>query len=314
MSDLPAAWQQALDVRRARFDLSEKSSCVRLLHDEDDALRCDRYGPVCWLSWYRQETPGAADLTRLDALCRAGGAEDWHVHGMSDRGRDPHARRHWRSPGAPDTWTADEDGLHYRLRADRGQSPGLFLDQRPNRAWVRDHAAGARVLNLFAYTGAFGLVALAGGAAEVSQVDVSEPALAWARDNAALNGLEEAAVEYHTVDVRLFLEGCRRRGRRFDGVVCDPPTFARPRRRAEAVFRIERDLPVLVQACLAVVEPGGWVLVSSNYEGWRRRDFESAAAMGAGARGVVQPAPGPGPDCGGDGKGAVLNSVVVRGV
>ena len=191
MTDLPAPWLRALDRRRRLFDPAAPGACMRLLHDEDAALRCDRFGRVCWFYWYREGAPRPADLARLDAFAAAAGAAHWHLRSMPDRGRDPGPGPAWSSPGAPETWTAVEEGLRFRLRAGAGPSPGLFLDQRRNRAWVRDRARGARVLNLFAFTGSFGIAALAGGAREVVQNDVSRAHLARARENAALNGLAD---------------------------------------------------------------------------------------------------------------------------
>ncbi|MBF8288358.1 MAG: Methyltrans SAM protein [Candidatus Rokubacteria bacterium] len=309
MSVLPPAWADALDRRRLCADLTDPSLCTRLLHDEVPRLRCDRYGAVCWFYWYRESSPDEESLSQIDAFTRAAGAAHWHVHGMSNRGRDPSRRRHWASAGAPGEWTVVDGDVRFQLRADRGQSPGLFLDQRRNRNWVRQHSAGARVLNLFAYTGAFGLAAAAGGAAAVAQVDVSRGYLDWARGNAALNGLE--GLEYAAVDARRFLEGCRRRGRRFDGVVCDPPSFARGRR-GEEVLRVERDLAALVCAGVGVTQPGGWILVSANYRGWRRADFEREVAVGAGAGCTVEAAPGAGVEFSADGGEPALRSAIVR--
>ena len=310
MTGLPAPWRRALERRRPLFDLAAPDTCARLLHDEDRTLRCDRYGPVCWFSWYGDASPGARDFERLTAFAGAAGAGHWHLRHMPDRGRDPGLRRTWSSPGAPETWTAAEKGLRFQLRAGGGQSPGLFLDQRRNRGWVRDQARGARVLNLFAYTGGFGIAALAGGASEVVQNDVSRANLDWARENAALNGFGEAAVEYAAVDARLLVEGCRRRGRRFDGIVCDPPAFARPRGRDPGPWSVERDLTPLVSTCAGLLAPGGWMLVSSGCESWKEGAFEGAVGRGLVPGGRLEPAPGPGQDCGGA-RGS-LRSVVVR--
>lgn len=309
MTPLPPAWADALARRRPLADLADPETCLRLLHGEAGPLRCDRFGPVCWFYWYDEAAPDEAALDRVGAFTEAAGARHWHVHGMADRGRAPQGRRHWASREAPSSWAAAEDGLRYGLRDGRGQSPGLFLDQRPNRRWLRAGCRGARVLNLFAYTGAFGLAALAGGAQAVCQVDISGPYLDWARQNAARNGLD--GVEYAAVDARRFLQGCRRRGRRFDLVVCDPPSFARGRK-GDGVLRVERDLAGLVAGCVGVTEPGGRVLVSANYEGWSRTDFEREVAAGAGAGSTLTPAPGAGPDFAAGGAEAGLKSTVVR--
>lgn len=314
MSDLPDPWKRAVEQRRQSHDLTAADPCVRLLHDEVDGLRCDRFGPVCWFYWYAGDAPTEIDVERFAALTQIAGARHWHAHGMSDRGRDPARRRHWQSPQAPDTWVAAEDSLRFLLRADSGQSAGLFVDQRQNRGWVRARSAGTRILNLFAYTGSFGVAALAGGAVEIVQNDVSRAGLDWARENAALNpSAADTAIEYAQVDARLLVDGCRKRGRRFDGVVCDPPSFARGRRRSDPVFRVEHDLEGLVEACMEIIDPGGWLLVSANYGGWPPDAFTTIVSRAVGRRGRVQPAPGPGADCGGAGDGVMLSVVVEVG-
>ena len=309
MTDLPATWRTALLDRREHFDLTDPDLCLRLLHAEDEGLRCDRFGPVCWFYRYRSGDPVTAESAPYEAMTATAGARYWHVHGMRDRGGDPHTRRHLSSVDAPHTWCASENGLRFELRADCGQSPGLFLDQRDNRTWVRRHADGARVLNLFAYTGGFGIAALVGGAAQVVQVDVSRVYLDWARLNAALNGIDDDRTEYSAVDARLLVDGCHRRGRRFEGVICDPPSFGRGRGHGGRVFRVERDLPELVRSCVRLIDPGGWVLVSSNYEGWTQARFEKAVA---GPWATVEPAPGAGDDFRAAGALPLLKSCILR--
>ncbi len=309
MADLPGTWIEGLRLRSAGFDLADPDLCFRPLHGEGKNLRCDRFGPVCWFYRYASGEPSDSEVAQFSAFSQAAGARHWHSHGMNNRGSDPHTRRHITSQGAPDTWRARENGLHFELRAGSGQSPGLFLDQRDNRAWVRRHAQGARILNLFAYTGGFGIAALAGGASQVLQVDVSRPYLDWARTNAALNRIDDDSVEYSAVDARLLVDGCHRRGRHFDGIICDPPSFGRGRGHSSRLFRIERDLGDLLSSCLRLVDPGGWVLVSSNYEGWNQAHFEGTIRrLGA----DIETAPGAGDDFRVVGPSPMLKSCILR--
>lgn len=325
-AQLPTAWRDALAERERHHDLRNPDLCVRLLHGEDEAVRCDRFGQTCWFYRYRpisttRPASPATDRACFDELTRAAGARHWHAHDMLDRGRDPQAAPHTSSAGAPAVWTGCENNLRFQLRATSGQSPGLFLDQRANRAWVQRHARDAHVLNLFAYTGSFGVAALAGGAAQVVQVDTSQPYLDWARTNATENGLPPERLEHSAVDARLFLQGCRKRGRRFQGIICDPPSFGRARGRRSRVFRIERDLPDLISACVELVDPGGWILVSSNYEGWSQASFEGIVrAAGNGHNSdrrsdqhtTVSPAPGAGSDFVAGGASPLLKSCILR--
>lgn len=275
-------WLMALDRRQRLFDLGEDTT-VRLIHTDGNGIRCDRFGPVCWFYWYRPLPPADDDLATVAALTAAAGATEWRVQHMTDRGGNPQTRRLWSSGGPPE-WTACEHGVRYLCRERQGLSPGLFLDQRQNRLWVQTHAAGQRVLNLFAYTGGFGLAAARGGAREVVNVDVSRRTLTWARENYEINGLglglEGDRVEFQAVDARLFLKGCSRRGRTFDLVICDPPSFARSR---EGVWRLDSHLPDLVRMAASVLAPGASLVVSTNYEQWSQQRLESVVGRGLSA-------------------------------
>jgi 23S rRNA (cytosine1962-C5)-methyltransferase len=120
-----------------------------------------------------------------------------------------------------------ERGLLFSAEVSGGQKTGFFLDQRENRALVRAHAAGRRVLNVFSYSGAFGVAALAGGALSVTHVDVSAAALAAARANHERNGQDIAKVETTEADAFEDLRARVAARETWDLVVTDPPAFAR---------------------------------------------------------------------------------------
>lgn len=192
---------------------------------------------------------------------------------MKKRGGGVHELPLWTSESElPLKWNACEGDLRFELRADAGLSPGLFLDQRMNRKWVREQARDLRVLNLFCYTGGFSLASALGGAGEVVSVDLSQSTLNWCRRNFELNGLKPSQYEFWKADARDFLRRTAKRGRQFDLIVCDPPSFARGE---SGVFRIEKDLPALLQELAAVLAANGRILLSSNYEKWREQDFHN---------------------------------------
>jgi 23S rRNA (cytosine1962-C5)-methyltransferase len=122
-----------------------------------------------------------------------------------------------------------EHGLYFRANLFEGQKTGLFLDHRENRKSIEGVSAGKRVLNLFAYTGAFSLYAARGGAQQITSVDIASNAASDARANFALNGLDPDAHEFIVADVFDYLEQSRVRKRKFDVVICDPPSFAQSR-------------------------------------------------------------------------------------
>lgn len=157
-----------------------------------------------------------------------------------------------------------ENGLHFSADVVAGQKTGFFFDHRDNRRRVERLAADKRVLNLFAYTGAFSLYAARGGAPEVTSVDLSEPALAAAVAQFALNGaVPNVAGADHEVlagDAFQTLQRLAASGRQFDMVVVDPPAFAH--RQAE-VPRALAAYRRLVDGALAVLRPGGTLVMAS---------------------------------------------------
>ncbi len=179
---------------------------------------------------------------------------------------------------APERMVVAEAGMRFEIQPGAGYSCGLFLDQRDNRARVRAAAReGARVLNLFAYTCSFSVAAALGGAV-VTSVDLSAGYLEWGRRNFALNGLDAAAHHWIKGDSFDWLAAFAKKGRLFDGVVLDPPTFSRGTRKK--VFRLERDLAELVALAAAVVAPGGWLLACANTHRLTAAEFEAGVRAG----------------------------------
>jgi 23S rRNA (cytosine1962-C5)-methyltransferase len=152
----------------------------------------------------------------------------------------------------PEPVPIEEDGVHFLVHLAQGQKTGFYLDQRDNRRAVARLAAGRRVLDAFCYTGGFGLHAARAGAASVHGVDQSEPALALARANARLNGVDH--VDYVRADVFEHLGELAAQGERFGLVVLDPPRFARARHAVEEALRGYRRLQALA---LRLLEPDG---------------------------------------------------------
>ena len=147
-----------------------------------------------------------------------------------------------------------ESGLKFVVDPAAGQKTGFFLDQRENRRLARTLAPGRRVLNLFSYSGAFGVYAAAGGAASVTNVDVSAPAIESARENAALNGVE---AEHVVADAFQYV---RQRHDPCDLLICDPPAFAKSRNEVERAARGYKDVNLFG---MRMVAPGGHMMTFS---------------------------------------------------
>jgi 23S rRNA (cytosine1962-C5)-methyltransferase len=153
-----------------------------------------------------------------------------------------------------------ENGLHFFADLAGGQKTGFFLDQRDNRSRLRALARGKTVLNLFSYSGAFSVAALAGGAARAVDVDSSASALALAREHRRANGFSAEDSDFVQADV---FEDVRRRaaaGERWDVVVCDPPAFAKKKADVDRAARGYKDVN---RVAMALVAPGGWLLTCS---------------------------------------------------
>jgi 23S rRNA (cytosine1962-C5)-methyltransferase len=159
----------------------------------------------------------------------------------------------------------EEQGLQFWVNLDDYLDTGLFLDHRVTRARVRAEARGKRFLNLFCYTGAFTVHAAAGGAAATTSVDLSNTYLAWARDNLALNGLDDGRHELVRSDVLRWLGQAR--GRRYDLAVLDPPSYSASKK-MERTLDIGRDHVELIEGTLALLAPGGVLYFSTNFRGF----------------------------------------------
>ena len=174
---------------------------------------------------------------------------------------------------APSVVPVRENGLRFELSFAEGYSVGLFLDQRDNRRrCLVNHVgagfplfpggvAGRRLLNCFAYTCGFSVAAAAGGM-QTTSLDLSRKYLDWGRRNFQANAVDPADHEFIFGDVFDWLRRLAKKGRLFDAVVLDPPTFSRSKEHGD--FRAESDFGELATAALRVLAPGGVLLVSTN--------------------------------------------------
>jgi 23S rRNA (cytosine1962-C5)-methyltransferase len=146
--------------------------------------------------------------------------------------------------------------------------------------WLQAQGA-TRVLNLFAYTG-LATLALASAGAAVTHVDASRPTVAWARRNAELSGLHDRPIRWIVDDTVGFVTREARRGRRYDGIILDPPTYGHGV--GSRIWRLETDLASLLQACRSVLEPGGFALLTAHTPGFGEEALATilAAALGRG--------------------------------
>lgn len=281
-----------IDCRQRSYNfLSNPAQALRLYHPElptrssFQKIKWDLLGPVLWGSWYENEEPSAIDFRRFDFIASLLGRA-LRVRKMLNRGQDPLSKIDWTleelGQHPPQKWTATEHEVRYQFYAARGLSPGLFLDQRNNRHYVLNNSKNKSVLNLFSYTCGFSLCAALGGSKEVVSVDVSRDFLDWGKENFVLNQLNpeqtddsgKARYEFFKQDSFLFLKACSKRNRRFDLIICDPPSFSRSK---EGVFSLEKDFTELLELCSACLNQDGLLLFSCNYEGWDLEELRKQA-------------------------------------
>jgi 23S rRNA (cytosine1962-C5)-methyltransferase len=260
---IDAAWLRArLDQAAALRGLVCDGPYHRLIHAEADRLPglvIDRYDDVAVVQ------ANVAGMDRLMPLLVAALLDMLPLRAIVAR-NDSASRRHEGLPeqiallhGSDAKSMVREGGLGFPVDPLSGQKTGWFFDQRPNRDRVAALASGARVLDLFAHTGAFGLRCAAAGADTVTLVDSSAPALEQAISTAALNSLAKR-VRARRADAFEALTALAEVGERFDVVICDPPAFAKSRKDAAAGLRAYGRLARLAAGLVA---PEGFLFTAS---------------------------------------------------
>ncbi len=287
-------------LRRAVIE-PETTDAFRLIHGASDG----------WPGWYVErlgdfllsqgERPLAADQ---QPWLTASGAVAYHK--MLSR----HVRCSTRTetspqlvfgPAAPERFIVRENGVQFELSFSEGYSVGLFLDQRDNRRrLLTGHVASgfpltqlaignrkSEILNCFAYTCGFSVCAALGGARTTS-LDLSKKYLEWGKRNFALNGLDPAAHDFIYGDAFDWLRRLAKKGRAFEVVLLDPPTFSQSKE--GGVFRAEKDYGKLVSAALPVLQPGGILFASTNAGDWPPEEFlaQVTQAIRKAGRRIVQ--------------------------
>jgi 23S rRNA (cytosine1962-C5)-methyltransferase len=278
---IAARFERAAELRRLVFG-ADLPSATRVFAGESEGLpgvTVDRYGDFVVAQWL-----SAGALPWRDELY--GAIEScWKPRGIYEQrrvrplggGGPPEPAVRARGEEAPLELVIEDGGCRFGIDVTAPLGVGLFPDMRLGWAAVARRAAGRRVLNLFSYTGAFSVHAAKAGAAEVVSVDTAAKAHARARRNFELSGLTAARHETLTNDTTKALERFASRGRSFDIVVCDPPTFSHG---PAGQFSVARDLAKLAAASAAVLVPGGTLVLASNSTKLSAADLDRALGEG----------------------------------
>jgi len=279
------------------------SDAWRLVHGEADGLPglvVDRYADTLSAQFLFAGTE-RWKAAIADALLQATGLQ--RLYERSDVGVRkleglPEASG-WLRGGGSTRIMIREHGWQLAVDVAGGHKTGTYLDQRDSRQafvrWVRQLGC-AEVLNAYSYTGGFTLAALAGGAAKVTSVDSSAPALAVATEHVGLNGFDATRHEAVDADVNTFLRASLEAGRCFDAIVLDPPKFAASTAQAERAARAYKDINRLA---LLALRPGGLLFTFSCSGGIGPELFQkivAGAAADAGVDGAIVERLGAAPD------------------
>jgi 23S rRNA (cytosine1962-C5)-methyltransferase len=182
---------------------------------------------------------------------------------------------------APSRTVVRENNLSFVVDLNDGLNSGLFLDMRRNRKIIAGLTKGLRVLNCFAYTCSFGVYARASGASSVTNVDISRKSLERGRENYDLNQMDCTESEFVRADVLTYMKLALKKDARFGCVILDPPSFARHDRK---IFSVKKDFPVLIDAAMKILEPGGVLLAATNFSGLSHQALDDMVVAGCGER------------------------------
>jgi 23S rRNA (cytosine1962-C5)-methyltransferase len=291
-NDLRALLEGARE-RRATWGLpSPETTAYRLFHGAADgleALTVDVYGEWLVASLYTEQR-GPREESWLDALAGLGFRGVYLKHRPKQANELRAEERLARAPegavrgeDAPAAFEILEGTIPYEVRLGDGLSTGIFLDQRDNRARITRLAHGKRVLNLFAYTCAFGVAAARGGALATTNIDVAVPVLERGKENYLRAGLTLEGHRFFARDALETLPKLARRGEAFEIVALDPPSYASVKGKGR--FNVEQDYSELVRLALSVLSPGGTLLACTNHHRLGEKDLETGIRAAASALG-----------------------------
>jgi 23S rRNA (cytosine1962-C5)-methyltransferase len=302
---------------RGRFDI--QSDGMRLVHGESDGLPgliVDRYGDTLVAQFLSTGAERWKDVLADALLAETGLVKLYERSDASGRALEglPEVKGWLRGglpaqgmPMPPVELELREHDWRLSLNIDEGHKTGFYLDQRDSRKRFADYARRLnfqRVLNCFCYTGGFTVAALAGlrarglsgGAAHITSIDSSGPALEKARANVVLNGFDVSQTSFMDADVNASLRQLGAEGRTFDAIVLDPPKFAPTVAHAERAARAYKDINRLA---FKILEPGG-VLFTYSCSGGISADLfhkiVASAGSDAGVDGFITERMGGAPD------------------
>ena len=263
--------RSAVELRRHHADLGD-SNAYRVVNAEGDGLpglTVDRYADYLMLQLYCSAwRPHLKLVTQIlqELLSPLGIYEKSRPQKTRELEAVSDSKNYGRllaGKAAPARLEVLENCLTFKVSLEQGLNTGLFLDQRRNRRDLMGRVKGKRVLNLFAYTGAFSVAAAAAGATQVTSVDASASYTDWARHNFTANRLDPQQHEFIVGDCLAVLAKLAQSGKNFDIILMDPPSFSTT---AKSRFTTRGGTSDLVAAALPLLTKNGLLMASSNHQ------------------------------------------------
>lgn len=241
------------------IDFSDLTVCQRLFHGRGHAyptlehVNIDWFSPVVLITLYQEvESPWLAQLVK-ELAAKISACKSIVVQ-YRCRKFSPSETLFGEEINSTQV---TELGLSYQVTFGQAQNSGLFLDMRNGRQWVKDNAQGKNVLNLFSYTCAFSVAALAGGAKQVVNVDLSKASLSRGRENHRLNLQDLSKVKFEGVDIFKSYGRLKKHGP-YDLLICDPPSFQK------GSVNIQRDYGKIIRRIPQLMKPSGQLMLCLN--------------------------------------------------
>ena len=268
--------EKALELRKSLLsDDQTATTAFRLFNGEGDGIggvTIDWYAEFIQFNWYSRGIYAYREwiVTALQELLP-------NIKGIYETKRyklydTEQATVHTSGVTAPQPLVIKENNIDYAVTLGEGWMTGIFLDQRDVRSFVQTQAQDLNVLNLFSYTGAFSVAAAVGGAQRTVSVDVANRSIEKTKEQFALNGIDAQPPQHEirVMDVFDYVNYAKRHDLNFDLVVCDPPSFARTKKR---IFKAEKDYAQLATDLFDITAPNGLCILSTNHSGYKREAF-----------------------------------------
>ncbi|MDR4507994.1 MAG: class I SAM-dependent rRNA methyltransferase [Candidatus Brocadiaceae bacterium] len=164
-------------------------------------------------------------------------------------------------PIIPEKFTVKENNVSFEISFREGGGTGLFLDQRDNRMRIKELGRNREVLNCFCYTSSFSVYASLGGALKTTNIDLSKKAIEWSKRNFSLNHIDFNAHEFIVGDVWDRINLFFKKGRAFDLIIIDPPSFSTSKKKA---FAVEKNFPEIIGMGMNILRENGVLVFSTN--------------------------------------------------